>query len=284
VTHETKGSIGRYGGYVHRLAKKVSARLADIEAVYNFDLGPEFEVAICHLLSDILPPKYGICRGFVVSEDGRKAGDDVIVFDRLQYPTLRSSVGSEFSLKDQVPIEGVYAYIECKHSIADRSTFDEAMRQVSDMKTLLLSRRELKNNHYETDGPVHNGKCQDWPRSWPRLKNQPFTMIIARKWAGVLPSPTATVLNPPDLAVLGEDHIMAQRAVLGSDGIKGALFHDCRHWAELGVDQIDKEAFGLGILMLMQAISWIELLPVDWTACLNEAFWTSLAPGSNGTK
>jgi hypothetical protein len=46
------------------LARKVEARLQDIEAIYNFDLGDEFEVAICALPEHILPAKYGVCREF----------------------------------------------------------------------------------------------------------------------------------------------------------------------------------------------------------------------------
>ncbi|SFI76989.1 hypothetical protein SAMN05444507_11123 [Pseudomonas syringae] len=32
--------MGLYGGYIERLAKKVKALLQDIEAIYNFNLGP----------------------------------------------------------------------------------------------------------------------------------------------------------------------------------------------------------------------------------------------------
>ncbi|WP_265535442.1 hypothetical protein [Pseudomonas saponiphila] len=44
-----------YRGYIERLAKKVEARRQDIEAIYNFDLGDEFELALCALLEDVLP-------------------------------------------------------------------------------------------------------------------------------------------------------------------------------------------------------------------------------------
>ena len=226
---------------------------------------------------DILPSKYGVCRGFVVSEDGQKAGDDLIIFDRMQYPTLRSSVGLQFSVKDQIPIEAVYAHIECKHSIRSASTFDEAMQQVSAVKELLLRRQERKNPNYETDGPVYDGKVRDWPRTWPPRQDQPFTMIVARSWSGALPTPNTKVGHPPDAAILGEDHVLPRGWSLGPDGIKCALFHDDRHWAGLETDRLDGEAFGVGILMLLQALSWIELVPIDWAGSLNQAFWNSLA-------
>jgi hypothetical protein len=52
--HQATGgaSMSSYGGYIERLARKVEARLQDIEAIYNFDLGDEFEVAICAFLKD----------------------------------------------------------------------------------------------------------------------------------------------------------------------------------------------------------------------------------------
>ena len=34
----------------------------------------EYEIAICRVLRHILPLKYGVCRGFVVANDGTKAG------------------------------------------------------------------------------------------------------------------------------------------------------------------------------------------------------------------
>lgn len=66
--------MSSYGGYIERLARKVEARLQDIEAIYNFDLGGEFEVAICALLEDFLPAKYGLCRGFVVADTVKRPG------------------------------------------------------------------------------------------------------------------------------------------------------------------------------------------------------------------
>ncbi|WP_414155929.1 hypothetical protein [Pseudomonas sp. BNK-44-a] len=42
------------------MTKKVEARLQDIEAIYNLDLGVEFELALCALLEDVLPAKYGV--------------------------------------------------------------------------------------------------------------------------------------------------------------------------------------------------------------------------------
>lgn len=65
----------RYDNFVVELSRKFLARLEDIKADYNFDLGDEFEIAICELLRIFLPTKYGVCRGFVVDSNGNKEGD-----------------------------------------------------------------------------------------------------------------------------------------------------------------------------------------------------------------
>jgi hypothetical protein len=173
--------MSAYGGYIDRLSRKVEASLRDIEAVFNFDLGAEFEVAICLLLQEILPEKFGVCRGFVVDEDGRLAGDDLIIYDKLACPTLRAANGLQFAIKEQIPVDAVYAYIECKHSINSDSVAKKAMYQVRQVKELILSRTGKPNPEYEKDGPIYNGRVRDWPRHYPPYKNQPFCAIFCTR-------------------------------------------------------------------------------------------------------
>ncbi|WP_008311961.1 DUF6602 domain-containing protein [Leptolyngbya sp. PCC 6406] len=265
-----------YNGYVHKLSRRVLARLTGIEALYNFDLGDEFEVAMCHVLSEILPAKFGVCRGFVVSEDGSIAGDDIVIFDRLLCPTLRSNEGISYASKDQIPVEAVYAYIECKHSIRSDDTFQKAVEQVRTVKSLVLARTPLRNPNYAKEGPIYNGQVQDWPRVWPRLRNQPFGVILSREWNGCELSEVVSDDHTPDLVILGADSVMTQYARLGPDGIKGSLFHDPRHFAKLQTEQVKGKAFGIGIVTLLQAIGWQCLLPIDWTGLIASEYWASL--------
>lgn len=264
--------MSTYGGYIERLSRKVGARLLDIEAVFNFDLGGEYEVAMCHLLEDVLPSKFGICRGFVVSESGELAGDDIIIYDKMSCPTLRASSGLQYAVKEQIPIDAVYAYIECKHSIEDEKVFNKAMNQVREVKKLLLKRRPWINEVYEVDGPRYNGKVKDWPRQLPRLKNQPFCVIVARKSNGKVPESVTRDAYTPDLLILSEDYVATQSVLLDCDGIKGALFYDDCYWASLRVDSVCGNAFGIGLVSLMQALNWIELMPIDWSNSLNAAY------------
>lgn len=268
--------MSAYGGYIERLSRKVEARLADIEAIFNFDLGAEFEIAICALLEDILPAKFGVCRGFVVTEDGRKAGDDLIIYDKMSCPMLRANISRQYSIKEQIPVEAVYAYIECKHSINDPAVVEKAIAQTRSVKELVLSRQSRNNPHYEKDGPVYNGKARDWPRNYPPIKNQPFCAIFARMFDPEVVISNRHEVHNPDLVILGANHIATQSAVLGADGIKGALFYDDKYWSGLRVESASGNAFGLGIVTLLQALSWIELVPIDWTETLNATFLANL--------
>lgn len=264
--------MSTYGGYIDRLSRKVEARLNDIEAIFNFDLGEEFEVGMCLLLEDILPAKFGVCRGFVISEDGESAGDDLIIYDKMSCPTLRGNIGLQYSVKEQIPIEAVYAYIECKHSINENTVLEKAMHQIQKVKGLLLSRNAKKNTEYEREGPTYNGKVRDWPRSYPPNKNQPFCAIFARNFDSTLRISSDRHILNPDLLVFGSNHIATQSVQLGPDGIKGALFYDSNYWAGLRIEPAQGNAFGIGLVTLLQALNWIELLPIDWSGTLNTAF------------
>ncbi|KSW24183.1 MULTISPECIES: DUF6602 domain-containing protein [unclassified Pseudomonas] len=268
--------MSSYGEYIERLARKVEARLQDIEAIYNFDLGDEFEVAICALLEDILPSKFGVCRGFVVAENGETAGDDLIIYDKMSSPTLRSSMRRQFPVKEQIPVDAVYAYIECKHSITDTAVLEKAIGQAEAVKKLMLTRRPLSNPDYEADGPTYNGKVRGWPRTYPPLKNQPFCAIFARKYSLGVSVHNAQGEHTPDLLILGNDHIATHTVNMGADGIKSALFYDTKFGSPLCVESAPGNAYGLGLVILLQALSWVRLLPIDWIRALNATFLDNL--------
>lgn len=268
--------MSSYGGYIERLARKVEARLQDIEAIYNFDLGDEFEVAICALLEDILPAKYGVCRGFVVAENGEKAGDDLIIYDKMSSPTLRSGMSRQFPVKEQIPVDAVYAYIECKHSISDSAVLAKAVSQAEAVKKLLLTRRGRTNPEYQVDGPIYNGRVRDWPRTYPPLKNQPFCAVFARKYSPDISVHNVQGEHVPDLMILGNDHIATPTVYMGPDGIQSSLFYDTKFGAPLRVDSAPANAYGLGLVILLQALSWVDLLPIDWMGPLNVTFLNNL--------
>src|SRR5690554_797229 len=120
----------KYDNFVENLSNKFHSRLEEISSDYNFDLGDEFEIAICEALRSFLPIKYGICRGFVVDSEGCKEGDDIIIFDQVNYPTIKLNKKDDYSRKENIPIEAVCAYIEAKHTLTDE-TFDKSISQAS---------------------------------------------------------------------------------------------------------------------------------------------------------
>jgi hypothetical protein len=258
-----------YDNYPQRLSKQMMHRFSEIEAIYNFDYGDETEIALCQILTNILPDKYGICRGFVISKDGTRAGDDIIIYDKMNFPLIRQNYSSNFSLKHQVPIEATYAYIECKNSIDKQETLDKAVDQVRNVKELLFTREYVLNPNYEIDGPVYNNKKRDWPRQEPEFINQPFGIIFTRKWNAELKIDIAKDKFSPDLLVLGENEMAMQKVILGPDGIKGALFIDYKHFASICKENTNGNSFGISIIMLLQALDKIQLINIDWLTILN---------------
>ncbi|WP_322740734.1 hypothetical protein [Pseudomonas saponiphila] len=57
-----------------------------------------------------------------------------MIYDKMACPTLRSSLSRQFPVKEQIPVDAVYAYIECKHSIATSERKNQA--QVADQDLL----------------------------------------------------------------------------------------------------------------------------------------------------
>jgi len=255
----------------------MSARFDVVEAVYNFEYGYEVEVALCQLLTEMLPNKFGVCRGFVVNKKGEKAGDDIVIYDKLNFPLIRQLSINDFSLKQQVPVEAVYACIECKNSIADAVTLAKSLDQVRSLKKVLFTRDLKANPSYVIDGPTYNGKVrEDWPRQEPQHMNQPYVIVFARNWGTDLGLNVPNDQCAPDLMVLGADHLATQHANLGPDGIKGALFFDSKNHASLMVEEVKGNAFGLSLLILFQVLSTIELEQIDWSEVLNSEFFTNL--------
>ncbi|MBF0411045.1 MAG: hypothetical protein HQM10_27140 [Candidatus Riflebacteria bacterium] len=131
-----------YKNYISSLQQAFEKRLDDISVQFNFDLGQEFEVAICEILSGFLPSKFGICRGFAVSAGGVTAGDDIIIYDKERFPTLRTVTNRAFDKKDMVPIEAIYAYIEAKYTL-DANNFIKAVEQIEAVKELCSQREPV---------------------------------------------------------------------------------------------------------------------------------------------
>jgi hypothetical protein len=172
-----------YQGWKGRLASAISARFATIEAVYNFDLGDEFEIAVAGLLREFLPARYGVCRGFVVSAGDALAGDDIIVYDRAAFPRIRG-VDEDLGLKEKIPAEAVVAYIEAKHRLDLTAGPDvsnslaHACAQIAAVKGLV--RRQLGLNSLTSTVTLAAPLQLQVQSGFPNIKNPWYAAIFAR--------------------------------------------------------------------------------------------------------
>ena len=170
-----------YDGFLETISKEIEAEFNRIWGEYNFEYGVEYEIALCELLRKLLPRKYGICRGYVVTQTGEKEGDDIIIYDRVRFPVLRV-LDESFVRKQKIPVEAVYAYIEAKHTIHlegdenDGQSLEKACSQVAKVKALPRADRPLETitPHIKVDGKV------DWTNG-PDKANPFFGAIFSRR-------------------------------------------------------------------------------------------------------
>lgn len=170
-----------YNNIIDKISFVFENRIKVNEAIYSFDYGDEFEISICEFLRKFLPLKYGICRGFVIDKYGNKEGDDIIIYDQENYPTLRIlGQNDNYSLKEQIPVEAVYAYIEAKNSL-DEKTMRKAISQVARVKKLCYSREPV---YYKEcfRGQEYFDSCYSEKINWlPIITNPVYGMILSAK-------------------------------------------------------------------------------------------------------
>lgn len=279
-----------YRDFVRTASQRFEHRLNEIEVVHKFDYGDEFEIAICHTLRQVLPQQFGVCRGHVVNRAGDEAGDDIIIFDRMLYPTLRLLPMDDYSRKEWIPIEGVYAYIEAKHSLrfvskdnvaGGGSTIDKAIKQVHLVKEL----------------------CDQRAPTWEKVSTDPFglstsysqanrlyAMIFARHVRldnAIVKSPSVIegLLQPfisensrtmPDLMVAGNSNLVFPGREIWISGMPHlGIFNDGEFRSgqnsKLHQVTVPEIAFGTALCMLLCALSNIQLGEISMVDIVNDA-------------
>jgi hypothetical protein len=274
-----------YDNYILRLSQRFRAELETVKAIYNFDLGDEYEIAICRVLRHILPLKYGICRGFVVANDGTKAGDDIIIYDSNRFPSIGFRDYNDFSRKEFIPIEAVYGYIEAKYTLdlsdSKSENLSKALSQINDVKEICNKRQAVQINQFEN--LVLDTVIAPW--DFPPIKNQSWAAIFCSriKYDGrILESPeeiekilkgkAINTLNRPDLIVFGSNVIgipifqnqpkhgvdtLSQFYINGKTGFKTLITED--------------KAEGIGICQLFAAFDKISLGQIKWANVVFDA-------------
>ncbi|MBU1200725.1 hypothetical protein KKG61_01985 [bacterium] len=120
---------------IKQLFKNVSSKLMqefqETEKTLNFppDRGGQREEAIRKFLSEKLPRRYRISKGFVVSYKGIQSDQcDVIICDAATSPIFYTDVDQEI-----LPVESVYAVIQVKSRLTPTS-LDKAIKNIKSFK------------------------------------------------------------------------------------------------------------------------------------------------------
>ncbi|HCQ13811.1 DUF6602 domain-containing protein [Flavobacterium sp.] len=277
-----------YDDFILKLSERFNRRLEDIENDYNFELGDEFEFAICDILKDLLPSKFGVTRGFVVTKDGLKGGDDIIIYDRNKFPTLRNRDRNEYYRLENIPVEAVYAYIEAKNTIKYEfekkdCVFFKAFEQATNVKKLIATRESsniLSFNPYFKESPFLTKEIKK-SKLLPSINNPAFTCIVSRNFD--FKSPTITtpdeftveflienILIPkqeiiPDIIVLNKDIVMYPRIFEDGQFKESVLFnHNEKDNLSYQIIVRKNIAYGIFLSHLLFALDWIKLGKMPW--------------------
>lgn len=263
-----------YKDYLNNISRQAQLFYESILATYNIDYGDEYEIAVCKFLKLILPKRYSVCRGHIVAfDDTTSKGDDIIIYDNTSFPKVRL-YEDDLSIKQYIPLEAVYAYIELKHTLYIENNFTTAIEQIADAKNLELKRnrrdltqiRDRSNNLGNIALTAGINKCL----YWPEYRNPMFGCIISRfiKFSesnkrdvtkkeinDFIANSDSNLL--PDLIIAGNNFLCLpvikkdKKAILNSPFVKK------------GESQLvtieDNNSIGIGIINLLRALEFIEL-------------------------
>lgn len=289
-----------YNDIVQNIAQAFERELGNIDAVYNFDYGDEFEIQVCKFLRRFLPLKYGICRGFIVDKHGNKAGDDIIIYDQELYPTLRFLNTDGFAQKEQIPVEAVYAYIEAKYTLTS-GALKKAVKQVGDVKRMCYSRFAVPRASVEGSPHIFNNEYSKLDGWNPIIANPVYGMILSANCVDINgkrtesgEDTTSFLINEfqtnietdiSNLQHLCFDSIIAGRSTTAfcghylfdkegkqMDGVLLTRFYTgIKPDACYQINTHTNMAFGLAIAHLMMALNFIHLGDMPWDYIFNTA-------------
>lgn len=270
-----------YLDFLKNIDDKFQALFNEISAEYNFDNGPEFEIALCKALRIILPNKYGICRGFVVSKGGKTAGDDIIIYDQERFPTLRLLQDSTFAQKQKIPIEAVYAYIEAKHTLCLEGNGGQSLsKSTSQIKAVKEIHREQVPLTQITPQVSILSYNANRPSFWPQYRNPLYTAIISRQ-VRIKESSQISKCDDffqqfnlschllsksdytPDLIIAGSD-VIAIPSV--NTQVESPFFMP--GISNLSAIKSPDQSFGSGLISMMYAFDHITLGNIHWPTIL----------------
>jgi hypothetical protein len=273
-----------YKSIIENISKRFQAKLAEIEVVYNFDHGDEFEIALCEVLQEFLPSRFGICRGFIINGNARSEGDDLIIYDKNNYSPVRALDQGDYSRKQKIPVEAVYCYIEAKNTIYlegnDRNTLKKTLEQQNKVRDILESREKTELTGFRLSVAV--ASVDD---GWPKYKNPPFTIIWAKNVKkdnqknsknldhkqiyNILVNSSLETNAQTDLMVLGSETLGLPVKFNGNKSIyTSPFFLNDKSVNITGLEY--GSSFGVAIAVLNQAFEWMQLKPIQWSKVIDD--------------
>ena len=276
-----------YDDLIQRFTNKINQYLSDIEANHNFEYGPEFEVALCYILRDILPKKYGVCRGYIVGRNEDEIiGDDIIIFDPFSFPTLRFLPQNDFSLKQKIPADAVYIYIEAKHNLTfcaapneteqtqkkPEITIHKALSQVGKVKEIVNRRPDRPLENVIDGFKFKEGYVRQAIPGYPTICNPFYTAIIAKKaspeegLSKSLSSAIESVENInllPDLIIAGPDKIVLPYLPV-SQGKNALVPFRVLGTKLVSAGVLGNNSLATGLCHIFWALEHIKLQPIHW--------------------
>ncbi len=268
-----------YNDFLKNISQKFLNSFSEISAIYNFDYGDEFEIALCKSLRTILPSFFGVCRGSIFSIDGESVGDDIIIYDQFHFPTLRLLEDNTFAQKQQIPFEAVFAYIEAKNTICIEGTegnsLEKAWKQCQDVKK--LKRNDVKYSKYS----INNIPFLKPLPNWPTIANPVYTAIFSR---GIRMKSNNDILT----TVQGETELSKKILTLDQDLQPDLIIADYNLLYIPGINThiespffiknqsyhspqtTDGFSYGLGLSMMFYAFDNIRLGKIYWPRLISE--------------
>jgi hypothetical protein len=272
-----------YGNWLGEIANRFQSKFDAIYAVHNFDYGDEFEIALCEVLRTILPGRAAVCRGYVIAQDGRMAGDDIIVFDTTRSPVLRA-LGNYLSRKEKVPAEAVLAYIEAKHTLSIHGEGGQSLQKATEQTAAVKALPRVPLEHRHMVPGLDLGAQVQGPISFPGIRNPWYTAIWSRRssWLDgprvITPDAVGShIFLKPDVIATDEGCLLpfvVKRMTAESElrmEVRPFLCASTEHvWSD-----IKNVGLGLAAVHLLWAIEWIILSEIPWPSMISSYLRTS---------
>lgn len=280
VKRNTMSKHYAYNNFLKNISQKLLKNFDEISAIYNFDYGDEFEIALCKSLRIILPEFYGICRGSIFTIDNESVGDDIIIYDQFHFPTLRLLEDNTFAQKQQIPFEAVFAYIEAKNTLIIEgeggNSIYKALKQCKAIKE--LKRKEVKYSEYS----INNIPFIKPLKYWPTIGNPIYTAIFSK---GVRLKSDSPIMESNDLP---HEKLLRKINELSNEKLPDMIISDYNTLLIPAINKqiespffIDKQsnlcfnisnglAYGIGLSYMFYAFDNIKLGKMYWSKIISD--------------